>query len=1098
MNEKRRVQSFRESCVIISVYSAVSRETGTEVSMQKLAEICVRRPVFATMLIMALVVLGIFSYNRLTVERFPKVEFPTITVTTRLAGAAPQEVETEITDKIEEAVNTISGIEELRSVSAEGVSQVFVTFILDRDIDTAAQDVRDKINTVLPLLPRNIDQPTVEKLDPDSSPIMTVSVASNRSIREITEYADKVLRRQLESVNGVGQVLIIGGRKRQINVTLDAEKMRAYNLSVVQVSQALQGQNLEVPGGRIEQPDRTLTLRTLGRVQSSAEFNNLVVAHRQGYPIKVSDLGYTEDGVEDELTAGRLNDKPALLLQIRRQTGTNTVDVVNALKERLEELRLSMPAGYDVEVVRDQSAFILASFHAIREHLIVGSILASLVVLLFMQNVRATFIAALAIPTSIISTFAAMDYAGITLNGPSMLGLTLSVGIVIDDAIVVLENIFRYIEEKQFGPFEAAIEATREIGLAVMATTLSLVVIFLPVAFMPSVAGKFFKSVALTMAFAIMVSLLVSFTLTPMLSSRLFKRLKRKREGYVKEKSAPATSTKQQHSSKDSLLFRWLDRGYASLLKLALRHRAIVSGLALLVVLSTVPLFLYVGKDFFPLDDQDEFEILLRAPEGTSIQRTLEVTQKVADEVRALPHVAYTLTTIGDNPQQFPNLAKIYVKMTPLTERKLTQFDVMGMARDDVIPKFAGYNLRTSVMPVPAFGGAAAQNSDIALQMTGPDLERLNEYSQIFLGKLKEMPGIVDADTSLVFGKPELRASIDRAKAAEMGVSVGDIAQSLRLLVGGAEVTTYNEAGEQYEVHVRAQQGFRTDIAGISQLNVPSTRVGSIGLDNVVRLSEATGPTQIERVSRQRQVLLTANLKPGFSQSQILELVNKEMAQLKLPPDYQLAPAGRTKELGKTMMGFIMAFVLSFVFMYIVLAAQFESFIHPVTVLMALPLSMPFALVSLVLAGQSFNMFTALGLLVLFGMVKKNSILQIDHANGLRAKGMERHDALIQASRDRLRPILMTTISFVAGMAPLAVSSGPGSGINRSTSVVVIGGQTLCLLLTLIMTPVAYSLFDDAINSPMWGRIGKRYTNSVAWVRRKSAAASSLFLGFFK
>jgi HAE1 family hydrophobic/amphiphilic exporter-1 len=401
------------------------------------------------------------------------------------------------------------------------------------------------------------------------------------------------------------------------------------------------------------------------------------------------------------------------------------------------------------------------------------------------------------------------------------------------------------------------------------------------------------------------------------------------------------------------------------------------------------------------------------------------------------------------------------------------------------------------VSPVAAIGGSGQQNADIAFMIRGPNLDKLGEYSQQLLAKLKQMPGVVDADTSLILGKPELRAVIDRAKAADLGVSIADVAQSLRLLVGGDEVSTYNEGGEQYEVHVRAAEGFRTDASGISQLNVPSTRLGSVGLDSLVRLQEASGPTQIERVSRQRQVLLTANLKPGFSQSDIIQRLNTEVQTMNLPPDYITGLAGRTKELGRTMRGFIMAFLLSFIFMYIVLAAQFESFIHPVTVLLALPLSMPFAFISLIATGQSFNMFTALGLLVLFGIVKKNSILQIDHTNGLRAKGMERHQALIQASRDRLRPILMTTIAFVAGMAPLAVSSGPGAGINRSTSVVVIGGQTLCLLLTLLVTPVAYSLFDDAINSTVWGRISQRWHASWAWARRKVATATSSFLGMF-
>ncbi len=1051
--------------------------------MQKLAEICVRRPVFATMLIMTMIVLGVFAYNRLTVERFPRVEFPIITITTRLPGAAPQEVETEITDKIEEAINTISGIEELRSTSSEGVSLIFVQFELERDLDSAAQDVRDKINRAIPLLPRTIEQPTVEKLDPDASPIMTIAVASNRNIREITEFADKVIRRQIESVNGVGQVQIVGGRKRQINVKLDADKLRAYNLTVAQVSGSLQSQNLEVPGGRVEQEARTLTLRTLGRLQSPADFNNVVVANRAGYPIKISDIGYTEDGEEDELSAGRLDDKPALLLQVRRQSGTNTVDVVKEVKERLDALKKNLPAGYTIDVVRDQSVFILAAFHAIREHLLLGSLLAALVVLLFMQNLRATIISGIAIPSSIIATFALMDYFGITLNGPSMLGLTLSVGIVIDDAIVVLENIFRYIEEKGYEPFAAAIDATKEIGMAVMATTLSLVVIFLPLGFMQSISGRFFKNVALPMAFAIAVSLIVSFTLTPTLSARLLKKHDPDEDGKHK---------------KQSWLMRVLDNGYTWLLTHALQHRILVVTIAVLVFLSTGPLFMKVGRDFFPQDDQGEYEISLRSPEGTSLQSTLDLTQKVAAEVRKLPHVNYTITTVGDDQQQTSNLAKVYVRMHDLSVRpELTQFQSMDMVRTKVLPRFESYNLRPLVSPIAAIAGGGRTNTDIAYSFRGPDLDKLSEYSSKILDKLKKMPGVVEADTSLILGKPELRAQIDRQKAADLGVSIGDVAQSLRLLVGGDQISTYNEGGEQYEVRVRATENYRTDAVGISKMNVPSSRGGvggSIGLDNVVKFQEASGPTSIERLGRQRQVTLTANIKPGFSQSVVSAELEKEIKALNLPPQYTAAPAGNVKELRRTMNGFITAFLLSFIFMYIVLAAQFESFLHPITVMLALPLSLPFAIFSLIVTGQNFNMFTALGLLVLFGMVKKNSILQIDHTNGLRAKGMERHEALIQASRDRLRPILMTTIAFVAGMMPLAWSKGPGAGINRSTSVVVIGGQTLCLLLTLVATPVVYSIFDDWTNSTVWGRLAAKWSGLTGKARRKVVtAASSLF-----
>ena len=758
--------------------------------MQKLAEICVRRPVFATMLIATLMVLGLFSYTRLEVERFPRVEFPTIIVTTILPGAAPQEIETEVTDKIESALNTISGIEELRSTSSEGISLVIVQFDLNRELDAAAQDVRDKLNLALPNLPTGIEQPSVQKLDADASPILTLSISSNRSVREMTEYADKVLRRQLESIDGVGQVTIIGGRKRQINVYLDGDKLRAYNLTVAQVAAALQSQNIEVPGGRVEEAARNLTLRTLGRVQSAAEFNDLVVSTRAGYPIKISDVGHTEDGTEVPETGGLLNDKQALLLNIRRQSGKNTVDIIDKIKERLAELEKALPAGYSVTIVRDQREFILAAFHRVQEHLILGSILASLVVWLFMRNLRATIISAIAIPTSIVSTFAAMEYFGITLNAPSMLGLTLAVGIVIDDAIVVLENIFRYIEEKGYSAFDAAIEGTREIGLAVMATTLSLIVVFLPIGFMQSIPGRFFKSVSYTMAFAIAISLLVSFTLTPMLAARVFKGMKGGEGGHK--------------TSKNTLLSRLLDNNYARLINWSLHHRWVIVLVSVLTFASTYPLSKMVGSSFFPKDDQSEFQVEMRAPEGTSLDATLEIGNKVSDEIRKMPNVAYTLTTVGDNQQRDLNQAIIYVKMTPLEERDLGQFTLMQRVRDEVLPKFKSLNLRTAVSDIAAIGGSSAQNAELNYELRGPDVVKLDQYSQQLLAAMKAIPEVGDADSSLTLGKPEIRVRIDRKKAAELGVNLADIARSLRLLVGGDKVSTYNENGEQYEVHIRA------------------------------------------------------------------------------------------------------------------------------------------------------------------------------------------------------------------------------------------------------------------------------------------------------
>src|SRR5688572_19116737 len=609
--------------------------------MQWLASISVRRPVFATVITLSLTVIGAFSFSRLGLDRFPKVDFPTVVVTTVLPGAAPEEIETEVTDKIEEAVNTISGIDELRSNSSEGVSQVIIAFLLEKDGDIAAQEVRDRVNRVLPLLPRTIEQPQVERFDPDSAPVLTLAVSANKPARDITEYADKTLRRQLESVSGVGQVVVVGGRSRQINIDLDAARLRAYNLTVTDVTRALQTQNSEIPGGRIEQGATSMTLRTRGRVESVAGFGDIVVETREGHPILLEDVGRIEDGMAEQERSANLNGEPTVLLTVRRQSGTNTVQVVDAVKERLAEVAPLAPAGYEIRVVRDLSEFIKASIESVEEHLIVGSILASVVVLVFLWNFRSTIIAAIAIPTSIIATFGLIWYQGFTLNSMTMLALTLAVGIVIDDAIVVLENIYRFVEEKGRTPMEAAIEAAREIGLAVMATTLSLVAIFVPVGFMGGIVGRFMTSFGFTMSFAILVSLLVSFTLTPMLCARWIKMAPRREDAEGHEIEGSGT--------KNARFFRVLDHGYTSILRWSLGHRWAVAGIAVLVLLSSVPLFMAVDKNFMPNDDQSEFEVALRAAEGTAIDATEIIANRVATRIRQLPEVEFTLVTVADD-----------------------------------------------------------------------------------------------------------------------------------------------------------------------------------------------------------------------------------------------------------------------------------------------------------------------------------------------------------------------------------------------------------------------------------------------------------------
>src|SRR3954452_3515716 len=717
--------------------------------MQWLAELSVRRPVCATVLILSLTVIGVFSFTRLGVDQFPKVDLPMIMITTVQPGAAPEQVETEISDKIEEAVNTISGIDELRSISSEGVSNVMVSFLLDKDTNVAAQEVRDKINGIIPLLPKTAQQPKIDKLDPDAAPVLSIALSAVKPVRDVTEYADKVLRRQIESVSGVGQVLVLGGRQRQINIWLDADRLRAYNLTVTDVSRALQAQNLEIPGGRVDQGSRSITLRTRGRIQTVAEFGDVVVREKDGHPVRVADIARVEDGEADANTLANVDGADTVLLQIRRQSGTNTVQVVKEVRQRLDEVKTTLPPGYKMRVVRDGSEFIEASIHSVEEHLIVGSILAALVVLLFLSNLRSTLIAAIAIPTSIIATFGLIWYMDFSLNSLTMLALTLSVGIVIDDEIVVLENIYRFVEEKGISPSEAAVEATKEIGLAVLATTLSLVAIFVPVGFMGGIVGRFMKSFGLTMSFAIMVSLLVSFTLTPMLSAR-----------WIKTKNTKNT----KGNSKDSRFFRPLDDGYKRLLSWSLAHRAVVAGAAVLILLSSVPLFMIANKNFLPNDDQSEFEVGVRAPEGTSIDSTELIANRIATGIRKLPDVDYTLVTIADDPAQTQNSGTIYVRLKPLEARTRDQFAIMNDVRDHVMPQFAAANLRTGVRPVATIGGGGNQNAEIQFTINGPDLGKLEQFASAIAAKARAEKGVVDVDTSLNVGKPELSVHVDRLK----------------------------------------------------------------------------------------------------------------------------------------------------------------------------------------------------------------------------------------------------------------------------------------------------------------------------------------------
>ena len=1016
--------------------------------MQWLAAISVRRPVLASVIILVFVVVGLLGYSKLPVDRFPKIDFPTVSIVTRQDGATPKEIETEITDKIEEAVNTVAGIDELRSISSEGISQVLVTFVLEKNIDVAAQEVRDRIARIIPDLPEDVDAPIIEKLDPDAAPILNLALVADKPVREITEFADKVLRRQLESVPGVGQITLLGGRLRQINVWLDPMRLRSYSMTAADVQRALRSQNVQIPAGTVKNAASEAGFRVLGKARSIEEIGLLVVREAGGALVRVRDVARIEDGAEEQKTVARNNGVPSVVLSIRKQSGTNTVAVVDAVNEKLDDVKKLLPAGFDVAVVRDTSQVIRTSVHAVKEHLVLGAFFAAIIVLIFLGNSRATIISALAIPTSIIAAFGVMWAQGVTLNVISLVALALAVGIVIDDAIIVVENIFRHMEEKGEDSFTASIEGPREIGTAVVATTLSLLAVFVPVAFLSGIVGMFLKSFGLTMAFAIAVSLLVSFTLTPTLSARMF------RNGH-----ATRFDTWLEHLV--NLFYRPVEAFYMVLLRFSMRHRWVIV-LACFGILGALPtLFRIVQKSFLPPVEEGEFVVNIRTPEGTSLAATDLMTERFARAMRDLPGVDGTLLTIGDNDQRTPNLAGIFVRLNDPALRE-DQQTLMDRVRQEIVPKFP-VEWRITVLSVPPFN-TGMSSANVQYFIAGPDLDTLTRATDSVISEVKDLPGIRDLDSSLIPGKPEISGSVDRNKAGEMGASIQDISGTLRLLVGGLDVSTYDDGGEQYDIHLQAEETYRNTSEVLNLLTVPSTRAGPVAISNLLTLSNTDSPSQINRLNRRRQVTITANNAPGIGETEILDGIAAAVNRLNLPADYASGSAGRSKEMAKAGKAFMVAFMMAFIFMYLILAAQFESWMHPFTILLALPLTLPFAILSLILFDQSVNIFSMLGILVLFGMVKKNGILQIDHTNQLREKGMNRLDAILLANKERLRPILMTTLAFVAGMIPMMTAKGVGAAYNNATAGVILGGQSLSLLLTLLATPVIYSIFDDIIH----------------------------------
>lgn len=1063
--------------------------------MYWLAEVCVKRPVFALMLITAFVVAGVVAFPQLGVDRFPNLDLPQIFIRTTYVGAAAEEVESEVSSILEDAVATVAGIDELRSISADGRSFVIITVQLDRDIDAAIQDVRDAVASVVNRLPPGIDPPIIQKQDLDSSPIMTLAVSGPRSPRELFVLADRYVKNVIESSRGVGQVQIAGAADRAIQVDIDADRLAAYGISILQVRDALARQNAEVPGGRMNEGQRERSLRTLGRVAQSSAFPDLVVATVGDTAIRLGDLGQANDATKEVRTLARLNGTPAVVLQVQRQSGQNTVAVIDGIKETLPRCEALLPNDVHVEIIQDQSRYIVEALHEIERHLVSGSILACLTVLLFMRSWRSTIIASVAIPASIIATFAFMKWFGFTLNNVTMLALVLMVGVVIDDAIVVLENVFHCIEEKGMEPAEAAVKGTKEIGLAVLATTLSLVIVFLPVSFLSSVTGRLLFEFGVTATVAILISMLISFSLTPMMCSKLLHAAPK--DGSAKDAAAPKSRRG---------LYLLVENAYLWLLAIALRFRWAVLVVVVLVIASNIPLSQWVRRDYVPLNvDESEFEVRAEARPGASLTAMRETIDRAEAILSSVEGVETVLASVGTGGYGDVNRAQIYIRLIDSQYRTFSLGRLwQGLLAGDPKAAFRGNfsqrdkmgeirkklgtldDVRVSVRNLTSLRQGAPVDIDFAI--TGPDADQLLEFSEKLRKKAETIPGIVDVYSTLQIDNPELLASIDRERAAALGVEVREIAETLQVAVGGDDrVSRYldRSAGDAYDVELRLVGMDRNDVPSISQLYVrtnPTARTntteqaavttednGSPSLtriDNVVNFEFSKAASRIDRLSRSRMVSVRANVAAGYALADRTEAVKQAAEEIGMPTGFSGQALGGGRELERTITDFGWTFLMSFVFMYIVLAAQYENMIYPLIILLSLPLAVPFGLLSLYWGGETLNLYSALGILVLFGVVKKAAILQVDHTNALRAEGLERHEAIMRANRDRLRPILMTTLSFVAGLLPLLIATGPGAEERRSIAVLAAGGQTLSLVLTLIAIPVLYTFFDDLATLP--------------------------------
>jgi HAE1 family hydrophobic/amphiphilic exporter-1 len=1016
-----------------------------------LSDLSVKQPVFATMMMVALVVLGIFSYIELPIDLMPNVDLPVVTIQTLYPGVAPETVETEVTKRIEEAINPLEGVKHIQSTTTEGVSIVIAEFRLGVNINTAAQDVRSKVSALKRDFPTGVEEPVIDRLDFSNMPVVSLSVDSAQlSHKELTSLAEKRIRKKLENIGGVGSLSIIGGQKREIQVFIDPARMKAYGLTVPEVVLALRRENIEVPAGKINSEAVEELVRIEGKFADPKLFQSLIVKTIRGVPVHLGEIARIADGYEEQRTLALIDGKRAIALEVRKQSGSNTVEVAEAIKAALPSLNSELPGQTQLRVVRDLSLFIRESVDDVKTTLLLGFVFTVFIVFLFLNSWRSTVITGLTLPVSIISAFIIMRVLGFSLNILTLMGLSLSVGLLIDDAIVVRENIVRHM---QFGRnhFDAARFGTSEIGMAVMATTFSIIAVFVPIAFMKGIIGRFFYEFGITVAFAVLVSLFVSFTLDPMLSSRWYD---------------PAVEANRRRRGLARLLevfdehFWNLRNVYEKAIGFSLRHRAWIMVVSLLLFGISLAAFDKLGQEFMPSYDRGEYHVSFKTNPGSTLDQTEDIAKDIVKRISDQQGVDYTFTTIGAGSSSALNEGAVYVKLKSNKERRFSDKEL----RDRLRKELANYGRAiVSIEDVEDMGDA----KPLQLSVKGSDTAQLDQISRQTMEMIRQVNGAVDVDRSLDRDKPEIQVSMDRKVASDLGVNLESLAMTMRTLLNGEVATQFEDKdGDAYDVRVRLDDDGRRSMEALNDIDLLSSKKDFAGNDllipagQVMSFQRGASSAQIRHMDMVREIRITANTA-GRPLGNVEDDIKAQIKKFQLPPGYSLKFIGQSEDMAESFDNIYKALILAVVFIYLILASQFGSFTHPLAIMLSLPLSLIGVVAMMFLSGDNLSIMSMIGLILLMGLVTKNAILLIDYTKRLRLEGKDRTAALIEAGRTRFRPIVMTTMAMIFGMLPLAFEIGAGSEMRAPMARTVIGGLITSTLLTLIAVPVVYSLLDD-------------------------------------